>query len=81
QLVKGCVRLSAETIDEDKEWMPKTCAYRLLAEGKELYDWHPLISGRAESVREAGISVHGITTPEFEVDEEDYEDRIVEGMI
>lgn len=80
QLVKGCVRLSPETIENDKEWMPSTCAYRLLAEGKELPDWHYLVSGSRETVREAGISVHGRTTPEYEVEEDDYEDRIIEGM-
>ncbi|MFV0473979.1 MAG: YcgN family cysteine cluster protein [Pikeienuella sp.] len=81
QLVKGCVRLSPETIDSDKEWMPKTCAYRLLAEGGDLPEWHYLVSGSRETMRAAGISVHGRTVPEWEVDEEDYEDRIIEGMI
>ena len=80
QLVKGCVILTPETIEDDKEWMPSTCAYRLLAEGKDLPSWHPLVSGRAESVEEAGISVRGLTVPEYEVDEEDYEDRIIEGF-
>lgn len=80
QLVKGCVILTPETIEDDKEWMPSTCAYRLLAEGKDLPSWHPLVSGRAESVEEAGISVRGLTVPEYEVDEEDYEDRIIDGF-
>jgi uncharacterized cysteine cluster protein YcgN (CxxCxxCC family) len=52
----------------------------LLAEGKDLKPWHPLVSGRADSVEEAGISVRGLTVPEYEVDEEDYEDRIMEGF-
>lgn len=81
QLVKTCVRLSPERIEEDKAWMPKTCAYRLLAEGKDLPEWHYLLSGSRETVREAGISMHGQTIPEWEVDEEEYEDRIIEGMI
>jgi uncharacterized cysteine cluster protein YcgN (CxxCxxCC family) len=80
QLVKGCVQLSPETIDADKEWMPATCAYRLIAEGKDLFDWHPLISGRAESVAEAGQSVGKRIVPEFEVDEDDYEDHVIEGI-
>jgi uncharacterized cysteine cluster protein YcgN (CxxCxxCC family) len=81
QLVKGCVQLTPDTIEEDKEWMPATCAYRLLAEGRDLYQWHPLISGRAESVDEAGISMRQKSVPEYEIDEEDYEDRIIEGMV
>lgn len=80
QLVKGCVILTPETIEDDKEWMPSTCAYRLLAEGKDLPSWHPLVSGRAESVVEAGISVQGLSVPEYEVDEDFYEDRIIEGF-
>jgi uncharacterized cysteine cluster protein YcgN (CxxCxxCC family) len=53
-----CVALSPENI-ASLRWMPPTCAYRLLAEGKTLPVWHPLVSGRMESVVEAGISVRG----------------------
>jgi hypothetical protein len=56
--VSDCVALSPENI-VNLRWMPPTCAYRLLAEGKQLAAWHPLVSGRAESVVEAGISVKG----------------------
>jgi len=38
-------------------WLPKTCAYRLLHEGKPLFDWHPLLSGDPASVHQAGISL------------------------
>lgn len=58
RLVPDCVRVSPEMV-RNTNWLPTTCAYRLLAEGKELASWHPLISGRAESVQEAGISVRG----------------------
>ena len=57
-LVPDCVVLtpaSLKTID----WLPHTCAYRLLKEGKDLAAWHPLISGDATSVHTAGISMQG----------------------
>ena len=78
--VPECVSLSAKTIHANAYWMPQTCAYRLLAEGQPLADWHPLISGDPETVHAAGVSVRGITVPEIDVpDEEDWEDYIIEG--
>ena len=78
QFVPDCVVLTPRNIGEIAYWMPETCAYRLVYEGKPLYDWHPLISGRPESVHEAGVSVQGWTVPEFEVPEEEWEEHIVE---
>ena len=81
QIVPGCVVLTPSNIGEIAYWMPKTCAYRLLWDGKELPDWHPLVSGNEESVHEAGVSVLGWTMPEFEVPEEDWEDYVIEEPI
>ena len=58
RLVPDCVVLDPENVTQ-LDWMPKTCAYRLLANGEPLRDWHPLVSGNAESVHDAGISVFG----------------------
>jgi uncharacterized cysteine cluster protein YcgN (CxxCxxCC family) len=63
--VPDCIRLSANNVAR-MGWLPKTCAYRLRAEGKPLFDWHPLISGDPESVHRAGISVRGWTISEGE---------------
>ncbi len=59
--------------------MPRTCAYRLLWEGKPLFDWHPLISGdagRASMPRAFRCST--ARSREFEIDEDDWEDHIIE---
>ena len=74
--VPDCVRLSADTVGE-LYWLPQTCAYRLVSEGRGLFAWHPLLSGRAESVVEAGISVAGLTVAEEDVEESDHVERIV----
>ena len=58
--------------------MPETCAYRLVYEGRPLYDWHPLISGTPDSVHLAGVSMQSATVPEFEIPEDDWEDYIIE---
>ncbi|MGB3723248.1 MAG: YcgN family cysteine cluster protein [Pacificimonas sp.] len=61
--VPDCARLTpAKT--ETFSWLPTTCAYRLLAEGDSLPEWHPLITGDPDSVHEAGISVRGWTVSE-----------------
>lgn len=77
RLVKDCVRLTPENLGA-LGWMPSTCAYRLLHEGKALYWWHPLVSGDPASVRAAGISVGGRVVSERKVPEDELEDHIVE---
>lgn len=78
QFVPECIVLTPETLVKNMYWLPQTCAYRLRAEGRPLHDWHPLVSGDTEAVHRAGVSVRGITIPEFEVDEDDWEDLIIE---
>jgi uncharacterized protein len=78
QYVPECVVLTPKTLPKIAYWLPRTCAYRLLHEGKRLEDWHPLNSGNPQSVHEAGVSVRGWTIPEYEVDEDDWEDHIID---
>ncbi|MFG1206558.1 YcgN family cysteine cluster protein [Xanthobacter flavus] len=58
EIVADCVRLTPEAV-ESIGWLPPTCAYRLVREGKDLPFWHPLVSGTRDTVVSAGISVHG----------------------
>lgn len=78
QFVPECIVLKPENLDSHAYWMPSTCAYRLLWEGKPLFDWHPLISGTPDTVHAAGMSVQGWTVPEFEIPEEEWEDHVIE---
>jgi len=76
-LVPDCVDL--RTCErEDYRYLPASCAYRRLHEGRELPDWHPLVSGRAHSVHDAGISVKGRTVSEELVSEDELEHYIVD---
>ena len=76
KLVPDCVKLSKDNLDKI-DFMPSSCAYRLLHEGKDLPQWHPLVSGRADSVVEAEMSVKGRVIAEMAFDG-DSEDRVVD---
>ena len=73
--VHDCVRLTPKVVGE-LNWLPKTCAYRLIDEGKPLYWWHPLVSGDPETVVKAGISMRGKTISESDVHPMDLINRI-----
>ena len=74
--VPDCVKLTPQSV-RTLSWLPPTCAYRLLAEGRDLYWWHPLVSGDPSSVHAAGISVRGKTVSEDDYPLETFEDRMV----
>ncbi len=78
QFVPDCIVLDARNIKDNLYWMPETCAYKLLYNGRPLYDWHPLISGSAETVHAAGVSMQHRTVSEFDVADDDWEDHIIE---
>ena len=66
KLVHDCVKLTPEKV-ATLEWLPVTCAYRLVAENKDLYWWHPLVSGDPDTVHSAGVSVRDRVLPEDDV--------------
>ena len=68
KIVKDCVVLEADMVEKVIDWLPKTCAYRLVHEGNPLHEWHHLISGNRKDVHKAGISVRNFTIPEYEAD-------------
>ncbi|MBP1150267.1 YcgN family cysteine cluster protein [Methylocaldum sp. RMAD-M] len=75
-LVPECLDLRAGFTQY--HWLPSTCAYRLLAEGKDLPAWHHLVCGDREAVHDAGISIRRYAIPEAEV--ESVEDHVIEWM-
>ncbi|MFB2531256.1 YcgN family cysteine cluster protein [Paracoccus sp. p3-h83] len=80
QFVPDCIRITPKTIAKVAYWMPATCAYRLRHEGRDLPDWHPLVTGDPDSVHAAGMSMRGRTVPEYEVAEDDWDHYIIEDL-
>lgn len=77
QHMPTCMVLTPDNI-ENFRWLPETCAYRLLAEGKKLPGWHPLVTGRKDSVRLSGNSVHQAAISETAIDMERLEEYTIE---
>ncbi len=75
--VPTCVRITPENV-QHLTWLPETCAYRRLALGQELPEWHYLISGDRRAVHLAGASALGVAISEYGVDIRDLEDYILE---
>jgi uncharacterized cysteine cluster protein YcgN (CxxCxxCC family) len=76
--VRDCIKLTPAKV-RTLSWLPPTCAYRLVAEGRDLAWWHPLVSRSATSVHEAGVPVQGrVEVSEREARLADYPDHIVD---
>ncbi|NPV56374.1 MAG: YcgN family cysteine cluster protein [Anaerolineae bacterium] len=77
ELNQECVRLTP-ALALTLTWLPETCAYRRLALGQPLPEWHPLVSGDSQGAFHAGISVRGQVISEKEVDMSHLEDYVIE---
>jgi uncharacterized cysteine cluster protein YcgN (CxxCxxCC family) len=75
--VGDCIKLTPAMV-RSLTWLPPSCAYRLIAEGRDLLPWHPLVSGSAQTVHEAGVSVRGrVAASETDVALDEYPNHIV----
>lgn len=75
--VPDCIKLTPQNVRTLK-WIPRTCAYRRLAEGRGLAWWHPLVSGDPQTVVDAGVSVMGRTISENEVPADEWDQHIAD---
>lgn len=80
ELVPNCVWLTPKDVDQFF-WLPETCAYRLVAEGKDLPSWHPLISGDPQRIHMVDASIkHWDLVRDNALPEEDWEDYIIDNL-
>jgi hypothetical protein len=78
--VHDCIKIDAAAVREI-DWLPVTCGYRLVREGKELAWWHPLVSGDPNTVHEAGISVRSFALSEAKVKPKDVARYIIADLM
>ena len=76
ELVPDCIQLTPDNVSTIS-WLPPTCAYRLVHEGKDLPSWHHLKSGSHDSVHHAGASIKDRSIEENGITPEEFEDFIV----
>ncbi len=77
-LNRECLALAPENLSRCRAVLPDTCAYRLVFEGRDLPEWHPLVSGDEDSIHRAGVSVRGRAVSEEGIPEEELEDYIID---
>ena len=76
--VPECIWLKSDDLNH-LDWLPSTCAYRLLSEGRDLPSWHHLVSGDTNTVFSSGVAIASFAIQD--VDDEDLEDFIIEGIM
>jgi uncharacterized cysteine cluster protein YcgN (CxxCxxCC family) len=79
RLVPECIDLKQAGF-VNYHWLPSTCAYRLLSEGKPLFAWHPLLTGNHQTIRQAGMTISRYALTETEVLNHDLEDHVIDWL-
>jgi len=80
ELVPNCVWLKPEDVDEFY-WLPSTCAYRILSEGRDLPTWHPLVCGDPEIIHAVNISVqHMDLVKDDQVQEDQWQEHVIDNL-
>ncbi len=74
--VASCIQVSP-AMARSNNYLPDSCAYRLIAQGKDLPDWHPLHTGDPQSTVTAGHSVAGRVLDEQYVHPDGYEEHVI----
>ncbi|MEE9309809.1 MAG: YcgN family cysteine cluster protein [Cocleimonas sp.] len=76
KLVATCLHLTQDNV-EQVDWLPVSCAYRRILEGRDLAKWHHLVSGDKKTIHETGNSVLGRVVFEKDIDKNEIEEHIV----
>ena len=75
--VKACLKLTKDNLQTNAKYLPSSCSYRLISEGRPLPQWHHLISKDRDSIHRTNQSIQKYCVSETSVDHNDYEDHIV----
>ena len=76
-LVDDCIKLDRENITS-LQWLPDSCSYKLIDQGKPLPNWHHLLTGSRNTVHQVAASVKQFAVSELEVKDEEIEDHIIQ---
>ena len=75
--VPGCVQLTPDA-EEVFDWLPKSCAYRTIKDGKPLPEWHHLVSGNPDSIHKKRQSIRRRAISEQVIEPEEMELHIID---